>query len=593
MSEKLFEDWVPVEGEIMSKWSKDVNPESPLPEYPRPQFKRDAWLNLNGLWDYSIQPKNNDKPSSFEGKILVPFAVESALSGVKKKLKPNQKLWYRRTFELPEAWKEQDLLLHFGAVDWETRVWVNGQFVGEHRGGYVPFYFEISKYARFRDENVIVVSVWDPTNRGKQERGKQVLKPFAAFYTAVSGIWQTVWIEPVSRSRIDRVFMIPNIHDEKLILTLTGIKNKSDDIINATVRTSDRVITKVESAIDEKIILDIPEATLWQPDKPFLYNLNLSLERKGELIDRIESYFAMREFAYGKDENNIPRILLNGEPIFMFGTLDQGYWPDGLYTAPTEEALVYDIEITKELGFNMIRKHLKTEPARWYYHCDRLGMMVWQDMPNGGHEFYGVFGYLLFRGKFKLRNGRKKKSVKNQFYSELKSMIDSLYNHPSIAAWVPFNEGWGQFETRKVTDYIRALDNTRLINSASGWLDKKTGDMNDIHLYPGPTIPNLENDDRIAVLGEFGGLGLSVKDHMWNKKFKWSYKKYPTMEELWLNYERIIEETKKLIPEGLSSAVYTQTTDVEGEINGLLSYDREVLKFNKEKIQALNRSLRI
>ncbi|MHA1198825.1 MAG: glycoside hydrolase family 2 protein, partial [Candidatus Heimdallarchaeaceae archaeon] len=498
-----------------------------------------------------------------------------------------------RSFDLPEAWKEQDLLIHFGAVDWETKVWVNGNFVGEHRGGYDPFYLEISRYAKFREENEIIVSVWDPTDRGKQERGKQVLKPFAAFYTAVSGIWQTVWIEPVSRGRFDRIFQLPNIKDEKLTLTLSGVQTKPDDVIIATARKSDRVISKVEGKIGERISIDVPEAILWHPDKPFLYNLNLTLNRKGETIDTVSSYFGMREFSYGKDSNNIPRILLNGEPLFMYGTLDQGYWPDGLYTAPTDGALLYDIEITKELGFNMIRKHLKTEPARWYYHCDRLGMAVWQDMPNGGHEFYGVYGFLLWRGKLKLRNGRKRKTVKNQFYVELKSMIDALYNHPSIAVWVPFNEGWGQFETRKVTDFIGALDNTRLINSASGWLDKKTGDIVDIHKYPGPAIPNLENEERIAVLGEFGGLGLSIENHMWNKKFKWSYKKYPNEDELWENYKTILEETKKLIPEGLSAAIYTQTTDVEGEINGLLTYDREVLKFDKEKINKLNRSLKI
>lgn len=592
MSDNQYDDWVPIEGEIISRWFKEVDPESPLPEYPRPQFKRDAWINLNGLWDYIILPRNYGKPASYEGKILVPFAVESALSGVKKNLKPNQNLWYRRSFELPEALRGQDLLLHFGAVDWKTQVWVNDQHVGEHRGGYTPFSFEISNHVKFREENEIVISVWDPTNRGKQERGKQVLKPFAAFYTAVSGIWQTVWLEPVSRSRIARLFMIPDIKNEKLTLKLTCVNTKSEDTVTAVVRTSDRVISKVECNVDENVRIDIPEAILWQPEKPFLYNLNLSLDRKGEPIDAVSSYFGMREFSYGKDENNIPRILLNNNPFFMYGTLDQGYWPDGLYTAPTDEALLYDIEMTKELGFNMIRKHLKTEPARWYYHCDRLGMTVWQDMPNGGHEFYGIFGYLLWRGKLKLRNGRKRKAVKNQFYTELKSMIDSLYNHPSIAVWVPFNEAWGQFEARKVTDFIGALDNTRLINSASGWLDKKTGDIVDIHKYPGPAIPDLENEERIAVLGEFGGLGLSVKDHMWNKKFKWSYKKFSDMEELWANYKIILEETKKLIPEGLSAAVYTQTTDIEGEINGLLTYDREVLKFDKAKMSELNKSLK-
>ena len=593
MSEKALDDWKTVEGDLFTRWAKDVNPNNPLPEYPRPQLKRESWLNLNGLWDYVIQSRTSTSPSNYEGKILVPFAIESALSGVKKKLKPNQVLWYRRTFELPESWKSQDLLLHFGAVDWETKVWINNNFVGAHRGGYVPFSFEISKYIKFREENEIVISVWDPTNRGKQERGKQVLIPFGVFYTAVSGIWQTVWLEPVPRSRIDKLFLIPNIKDELLSVTLSTKNLKPDDIISLTVRTSDRVISKIEHKAGENISIEVPDSKLWHPSKPFLYNLNLNLNRKGEPLDKISSYFGMREFSYGKDEKNVPRILLNGEPLFLYGTLDQGYWPDGLYTAPTDEALLFDIEVTKELGFNMIRKHIKTESSRWYYHCDKLGMTVMQDMPNGGHEFYGIFGYLLWRGKLKLRNGRKRKSVKNQFYMELKSMIDTLYNHPSIAIWVPFNEAWGQFETRRVTDYVRTLDNTRLIDSASGWIDKKTGDIVDIHKYPGPALPKMENEERIAVLGEFGGLGLEVDGHLWDKWFKWCYKKYPSREELWRNYQIIVEQTKDLIPEGLSAAVYTQITDVEGEINGLLTYDRSVLKFSKEKMRQLNQSLRL
>lgn len=593
MPEEISQKWMPITDDIVTKWSRYVDPANTLPDYPRPQLKREAWLNINGLWNYSIKPKNESKPEKYEGRILVPFAVESALSGVKKKLKPNQKLWYQRNFELPEAWRGQDILLHFGAVDWETKVWVNNEFIGEHRGGYVPFSFEISKYVKFREENEVVISIWDPTDRRKQERGKQVLHPFAVFYTAVSGIWQTVWIEPVPRTRIEKIFLMPNIVEEKLSIKFFNIKTKPNDTINAVIRTSDRVISKQESLVGEEFTIEVPEPKLWNPEKPFLYNLHLSLNRKGEPLDAVSSYFAMREFSYGKDEKGIPRIMLNGKPLFLYGPLDQGYWPDGLYTAPTEEALLFDIQTTKELGFNMIRKHLKIEPSRWYYHCDRLGMVVLQDMPNGGHEFYGIFGSLIWRGKFKLRNGRKRKSVKNQFYTELKSMVDNLYNHPSIAVWIPFNEAWGQFETRKVTDYLRALDNTRLIDSASGWLDKNTGDIVDIHKYPGPAMPKEDSKDRIAILGEFGGLGLRVQNHMWKKRFHWSYKEYPNQEELWSEYKRIVEATQELITQGLSAAVYTQTTDVEGEINGLLTYDREILKFDKDKISNLNRTLRL
>ncbi|MHA1260446.1 MAG: glycoside hydrolase family 2 protein, partial [Candidatus Heimdallarchaeaceae archaeon] len=363
-------------------------------------------------------------------------------------------LWYRRFFLLPEAWRGLDLLLHFEAVDWEAEIWVNNHFVSKHKGGYVPFSFDITRFVKFNEENELVVGVWDPTNRGRQERGKQVLHPWLAFYTAISGIWQTVWIEAVPRGRIEKIFLLPNIDNGSLSLTSVGVKTEEEDKLKILVKARNSVITSFEGKINSQESITIPDYRLWSPKNPFLYSLTLSLERREEEIDRVESYFGMRKISIKKDEQGIPRFHLNNEQIFMLGTLDQGYWPDGLYTAPTDDALKADIEITKELGFNMIRKHVKIEPDRWYYHCDKLGMLVWQDMPNGGSILAGIAS-MLFGKKINFKIGRYKKTVRRNYYIELKAMIDSLYNHPSIIVWVPFNEGWGQFETRRVTEYIR------------------------------------------------------------------------------------------------------------------------------------------
>ncbi|MHA1668038.1 MAG: glycoside hydrolase family 2 protein [Candidatus Heimdallarchaeaceae archaeon] len=583
--------WSPNKKELPSRWYEAVDSTASLPEYPRPQFRRKAWLNLNGLWDYVVLPKKAgfEGVKVFEGQILVPFCLESALSGVTKPLKAKEKLWYRRFFLLPEAWRGLDLLLHFEAVDWEAEIWVNNHFVSKHKGGYVPFSFDITRFVKFNEENELVVGVWDPTNRGRQERGKQVLHPWLAFYTAISGIWQTVWIEAVPRGRIEKIFLLPNIDNGSLSLTSVGVKTEEEDKLKILVKARNSVITSFEGKINSQESITIPDYRLWSPKNPFLYSLTLSLEKREEEIDRVESYFGMRKISIKKDEQGIPRFHLNNEQIFMLGTLDQGYWPDGLYTAPTDDALKADIEITKELGFNMIRKHVKIEPDRWYYHCDKLGMLVWQDMPNGGSILAGIAS-MLFGKKINFKIGRYKKTVRRNYYIELKAMIDSLYNHPSIIVWVPFNEGWGQFETRRVTEYIRILDRSRLIDSASGWVDKKVGDIKDVHKYPGPMLPELE-EERVAVLGEFGGLGYKESNHMWNVKKKWAYKIFSTKEELFKNYVQLMEKTKKLIPKGLGAAIYTQITDVEQEINGLLTYDRAVLKFDKEKVRKINESL--
>jgi beta-galactosidase/beta-glucuronidase len=579
--------WAPIDGQIMTRWSYEIEPNQPFPEYPRPQFRRTEWLNLNGLWNYAIHPKEEREVSNFDGKVLVPFPIESALSGVKKKLKPRQKLWYSRTFKIPNEWKDKNILLHFGAIDWDTTIWVNKKEIGSHQGGYTPFSFEISGIIDFEVENELVVEVWDPSDMGGQERGKQTLRPVAIWYTAVSGIWQTVWLEPVPKTYIKNFKLIPNIDDETIRVSV-NVNNFLDDFnIRADVKDKETMIISMVSKIDKDMIIKIPTPKLWSPKSPFLYDLTIKIEEENKVIDKVETYFGMRKISLGEENNGIKTIELNNEKIFQYGTLDQGYWPDGLYTAPTDEALRYDIEITKGLGFNMIRKHVKVEPARWYYYCDKIGILVWQDMPNGGVNYMTDLPPNINDYKDLREEGNKK-----YYYKELESMISSLFNSPSIITWVPFNEGWGQFDTEKVSNLVKELDPTRLVNSASGWFDFGVGDIFDQHSYPNPILPNKDKiGSRAAVIGEFGGLGLEIEDHMWHIKNKFVYRNLRDQQGLMKKYEILISKLKNLIEKGLSAAIYTQITDVEGEVNGLLTYDREILKMDKKKLRDLNLSI--
>ncbi len=574
--------WSPVGDQILTRWAKDVDPNEPLPEYPRPQMKREKWLNLNGLWDYAICPKDLKDVPQFDGKILVPFPVESALSGVMRGLKPSQKLWYHREFEIPKDWKEQKILLHFGAIDWKAIIWVNGDKIGEHEGGYTPFKFDISDNLK-DEQNDLVISVWDPTDSGKQERGKQSLNPKIIFYTAVSGIWQTVWLEPVPSTFIENYYTTTNIENELLVIDPI-IKNPvSSDVLELEVLKNEKEIISQAVQINNKFQINLKSPQLWNPENPFLYNFILRIKRGNAIVDEICGYFGMRKVSL-KDENEVITIELNNKPIFQYGTLDQGYWPDGLYTAPTDEALKYDIQITKELGFNLIRKHVKVEPARWYYHCDKLGILVWQDMPSGGEV--NIINRPVNIHEYK---SKRNESDKLKYYKELGTMIKNLSNIPSIIVWVPFNEGWGQFETEKVTNQIRKLDSTRLIDSASGWYDYGVGDIYDIHNYPNPVLLDLNRTkSRAKAVGEFGGLGLEVQDHMWNVPEKFVYRNFTNSLKLAKRYERLIEKIISLKQEGLSAAIYTQITDVEGEVNGLLTYDREMIKIDKQKLRELN-----
>ncbi|MFX1284294.1 MAG: glycoside hydrolase family 2 protein [Promethearchaeota archaeon] len=564
------QDWQPVPGQLITRWGKDLDPLNPLPEYPRPQLCRKEWLNLNGLWDYAIRPKTQSEVNSYDGKILVPFPLESALSGVKKKLGHKQQLFYRRFFSVPQAWKSKRILIHFGAVDWEAKLKINGIEVGSHKGGFIPFSFDISDFITYEEKNELEVIVWDPTNKGRQERGKQSLRPSFVFYTAISGIWQTVWLEPVPVSYIESIKVTSDI-DNQLVNLKVHINNmQSEQKVIIEVLEEGKKTLSIEG--ENEFSIAIPQPKLWSPKFPHLYDLKLTLIAENKSLDCVESYFGMRKIEVQLDEKEIPHIFLNNEQLFQFGPLDQGYWPDGLYTAPTDEALRYDIEITKELGFNMTRKHVKVEPARWYYWCDKIGLLVWQDMPNGG-----AFSLLTF--KFMSR-GRRCKEIRKQFRKELLEMINYLYNYPSIVVWIPFNEGWGQFETERIVKQINEQDQTRLVNAASGWFDKNVGDIKDIHKYPGPALQI--DSTRAAVLGEFGGLGMKINDHYWTgKRIYWSYSKSNTIAELQRKYKQLMMKLKPLINQGLTAAVYTQLTDIEGEINGYYTYDREILKMDK------------
>jgi hypothetical protein len=570
----------PVEGHLMTRWAETVSPDNVWPEYPRPQMTRENWQNLNGLWEYAIT-SNRDKhtPGAWEGEILVPFAIESALSGVKKPVLPDQKLWYRRTFTVPADWGDQRVLLHFGAVDWECTVYVNGKYRGRHQGGYDPFSFDITGALNPTGEQELIVAAWDPTDKGYQPRGKQVLEPQGIWYTAVTGIWQTVWLEPVPRAHVQKLAMTPDIDKGVLRLTVAANGTAADDQVVAVALDGD---TKVVGALGKPGVpfeLPIENAKLWSPDSPFLYNLTVSLMRGDQTLDAVKSYFGMRKIAFAKDEKGLNRLFLNNENLFQFGPLDQGWWPDGLYTAPSDEALRYDVEATRAMGFNMARKHVKIEPLRWYYHCDQLGLMVWQDMPSGdkyiGHNDPDI--------------ERVAQSAHN-YYRELGELVRDFGNHPSIVMWVPFNEGWGQFQTGDVTAWLKEIDPSRLVNPTSGWADRGVGDIYDKHSYPGPDMFPIE-ENRVSVLGEFGGLGWPIEDHLWWNKRNWGYRTYQERETLARHYEQLIRKLRFLIHDGLAAAVYTQTTDVEGEVNGLMTYDRDMVKLGVDWLRKVNDSV--
>lgn len=578
---------------MKTRWTDDVNPNKLYPEYPRPQMVRneDDWVNLNGYWQYSIQSKENKKPSEYDGKILVPFPVESELSEVKKLVGKDNYLWYKRSFK---ASKDKGrTILHFGAVDWEATVFVNGKEVGTHKGGYDSFSFDITKYLKNRGEQELVVRVWDQTDAGMQARGKQLNNPRGIWYTPVTGIWQTVWMENVPEDYITQLKITPDVDNRlaRIDVDLSALKNGGT--IEAKIFENGKEVSSQEKPVGEKSVsayleLNINEPILWTPNNPFLYDINITLkDSEGNVVDKVDSYTGMRKVSLGKDANGYTRIMLNDVPLFQFGLLDQGWWPDGLYTAPTEEAMVYDIKVTQDLGFNMLRKHVKVEPARFYYHCDKMGMLVWQDMPSGFIAAEKDVQHVEHDAKV---DWERPLASSVQFEKELKAMIDNLYNFPSILLWVPLNEGWGQYDTERLAEWTKTYDPSRLVDAPSGWADRKVGDMIDVHLYPGPGM-ELSEENRASVLGEFGGLGWPVDGHRWWDKRNWGYLTYEDQDTFRKEFNALIENLQGLISWGLSAAVYTQTTDVEGEVNGVMTYDREVLKLDKEDTRELLKPL--
>ena len=560
--------WKPAPTPISTRWAAEVKPDRVLPEYPRPQLVRERWENLNGLWDHAIRPKALGKPTAWDGKILVPFAAESSLSGVGKTVGDANRLWYRRTMAVPPSWQGQRVLLHFGAVDWQCEVFLNGEKVGEHEGGFDSFSIDLTAKLKGPPGSIqeIIVAVYDPTDKGPQPRGKQVAKPEGIWYTPVTGIWQTVWLEAVPTSSITSLILTPDLENGALKIRVMADGQRSEpEPCTVVIRADGDEVARATIPENKEESVRLSLVKPWSPTDPFLYDLEVRLASG----DRVTSYFGLRTIRVGKDPKKPDgpnRLLLNGKPLFQFGPLDQGWWPDGLYTAPTDSALLYDIEMTRRLGFNMCRKHVKVEPERWYYHCDKIGLLVWQDMPSGDKN--------IPPNAPDLTRDQRSEDI---YRRELKALIEGKRNHPCIVVWVPFNEGWGQFKTNQILEETKKMDPTRLVDGPSGWNDHKGGDMVDVHVYPGPGMPPLEQT-RAAILGEYGGLGLPITGHLWLQSGNWGYQTFKDRQALGNAYKNLNFRLGALVGRGLAAAVYTQTTDVEVEVNGLMTYDRAILK---------------
>ncbi len=570
--EEIYYSWKPVDGYLFTRWSAAVDPDSVWQQYPRPQMVRDEWLNLNGLWDYAIV-QASEEPEIFEGKILVPFPVESALSGVARQIGQDHMLWYKRSVEIPANWNEKTILLHFEASDWETTVWVDGRPAGTHRGGYDPFHFDITSLVSAGQTHELKVAIWDPTSDGSQPRGKQVNEPGGIWYTSTTGIWQTVWLEPVEKSYFRDLQIETDIDKNQVIIESNIVNQQQRDRVEISVIEDTTIIYQDTFKTGEIAVIGLEHPYYWSPGQPFLYGLQLKLIRDDRVIDQVDSYFGMRKIGLKKDARGFTRLALNNEIMFQNGPLDQGFWPDGIYTPPSDEAMKYDIEMTLQMGFNMLRKHVKVENRRFYCWCDKLGILVWQDMPSAS-------GYVAPGGD-DLQPSEEHQEI---FERELTQMINTHFNHPSIVMWVPFNEGWGQYDTKRIVNLVSSLDATRLIDNASGWEDRGVGDVLDIHHYPDPRSPEPQKN-RASVLGEFGGLGYYVEGHSWQQE-NWGYEKLQSLDELLIKYEDFYGDIFRMRDEeGLAASIYTQTTDVETETNGLMTYDRALVKMGTGNIR--------
>lgn len=587
-SQQAGAQWKPVGDKIKTAWVEKVNPKMPWNVYPRPQLKRTQWVNLNGLWNYAIKDLQSSEPASFDGKILVPYPIESSLSGVGKTLTKESILWYNRTFTIPSAWKGKNVKLNFGAVDWKAEVFVNGVSVGNHTGGFAPFSMDITSALK-PGSNKLSVKVFDPTSDGYQPVGKQKCKASGIWYTSASGIWQTVWLEPVNAKHLENMEINPDIDAGTLTVKPFVSGAKAGDKVVVTAKFGKSVVATAKGESGEGISLNIPNAKLWSPDHPNLYSLDVKVVSGGKTVDAVSSYAAMRKISQGRSKSGHLVMMLNNKPLFQMGPLDQGYWPDGIYTAPTYEAMIYDVDKTKEWGFNMIRKHMKVEPDLWYEYCDRVGMVVWQDMPSGQINYKDNKWDMThwFAGDEMTRSAESE----SDFRAEWKEIIENFKNHPCIVVWTPFNEGWGQFKTADIAVYTKQLDPTRLINSASGGNHfKGVGDILDLHKYPAPEM-YLTDPDRVEVMGEFGGLGLPLKGHVWQDSDNWGYVQYKNEKEVTDRYVEIADGLLEMVKKGVAAGVYTQTTDCEIEVNGLMTYDRKVIKIEENRVREANLKL--
>lgn len=569
---------------LMTPWGEHLDENCILTEYPRPQMRRDSYLNLNGRWEYAITD-SDELPRRWDGTILVPFSPEGALSGVGRSLQPGQTLWYRREVILPQGFIPADgrLLLHFGAVDQEAAVYWNGRLLGRHMGGYNAFTLDATDALGPR--NSLVVRVHDDTDASFHSRGKQKTRRGGIWYTPQSGIWQTVWMEAVPRHYIESLRIVP-LFDQSAVEVMVRCSQPLQCEATVDGRT-------VPFTSGEPARIPMPDFRAWSPEDPYLYDLSVTL---GE--DRVESYFGMRKVEVRADRGGVKRLFLNGEPYFQSGLLDQGYWPDGLYTAPSDEALIYDIQTAKAMGFNLLRKHIKVEPMRWYYHCDRLGMLVWQDMPSGGGKYrFSTITLPLVTGIHRRDNhyrafARASSQGRGEYMDELEEMVGQLFNAPSVVLWVPFNEGWGQFDSTLVMERLRALDPTRPVDPASGWHDQGAGELRSLHVYFKPFRFRRDRRGRALALSEFGGYNLRVDGHCFNQK-DYGYRRLPDAAALWRDFSRLYErEVLPAVPRGLCASVYTQLSDVEDELNGLMTYDRRVVKLDADEVRELNERLK-